>query len=541
MPDWLFDNFLFGTWPGRWLARNTFGEFTTTLSIGISLVSSALFMLDERARKLGRPVSQRVERAVCLTLTLLSFFVYYDFFNPNTRYHNYYHRHEFYHYYLGSKYFDEIGYDRLYTCTAVAEVEAGRRSAIERADIRVLGGSNLVVPMRETFVLTDPDQCKRHFTPERWQAFRTDVEWFYASSRGEYWDKMKKDHGYNPPPVWTMTGQLLASLAPAGDHFFKLLAGIDIVLQLGALLLIRWAFGRRIMAIAAVFWGCNAPASFFFTCGAFLRQDWYFLFVAALCLARKRRFALSGAALTWSTALRAFPVVFFVGVALVMFFDVLRKRRLARDHRNFILGSALSGALLFGASCAVSGVDSYRAFVAHIALHKDTPLTNNMGLEMLITASWSGRMQATIDSRLDDDVQPWKEGYTARKHERRPLQLAIAALVLGWMAWALRGTRRLWAGMALSLPLMMSLLNLTCYYYCFFIAGATLVALCPALAPAYLALAGASQVLAIRFHWFDDQHVALSLLFYAFALSTLYAVSRPLRARRYAARAWNQI
>jgi len=536
LPDWLFDNFLFGLWPGSWLGRNVFSAFTTSLSIGMSLAASGLFMLAERARRLGRPVPERWERGVCVALTALSFLVYYDFFNPNTRYQNYYHRHEFYHYYLGSKYFDEIGYHRLYTCTAIAEVEAGRRREIERAEIRDLGGSNLAVPMRETFVLSEPDRCKRHFTGERWQAFKADVEWFHASARGEYWDKMKLDHGYNPPPVWTMTGQLFANLAPAGDRFFKLLAALDILLQLGALLLIRWAFGRRIMTVAAVFWGCNAPASFHFTCGAFLRQDWYFLFVAALCLARKRRFALSGAALTWSAGLRIFPVVAFVGIALVMLFDVLRKRRLRSDYRRFILGSALSGALLFGASCAVTGVDAWRAFAAHIGMHKDTPLTNNMGLEMLLTASAEGRMAVTVDSRLDDDVQPWKEGYVARKHARRPLQIAISALVLGWMAWALSRVKLVWLGMALSLPLMMSLLNLTCYYYCYFVAGAALVLWCPALAPAYLALAAASQVLATRFYWFDDQHVALSVLFYSFALSTLYAVSRPITRLAWSAR-----
>jgi hypothetical protein len=305
---------------------------------------------------------------------------YFDFFVPNTRYDDYYHRHEFYHYYLGSKYFNEIGYDRLYTCTAIAEVEAGRRREIERASIRDLGGTNQVVPMAATFVLSDPDRCKRHFSPERWAAFKADVEWFYSVSRGDYWDKMKQDHGYNPPPVWTMTGRLLASLAPAGDHFFKLLASIDVLLQLGAVLLIGWAFGLRQMAIATVFWGCNAPASFTWTCGAFLRQDWYFSFVAALCLARKRHFALSGAALTWSTALRIFPVLAFSGVTIVMLLDVLKKRRLRRDYLRFILGSALAASLLFGASCAADGVDAYRAFAAHIGLHKDTPLTNNMGL-----------------------------------------------------------------------------------------------------------------------------------------------------------------
>ena len=96
-----------------------------------------------------------------------------------------------------------------------------------------------------------------------------------------------------------------ASHRPATD-FSKLLSAIDVLLQIGVVLLIRWAFGWRTMAIATVFWGCNAPANFYWTGGAFLRQDWFFLLVAALCFAKKRYFALAGAALTWSALLRIF-------------------------------------------------------------------------------------------------------------------------------------------------------------------------------------------------------------------------------------------
>jgi hypothetical protein len=532
LPEGVFDGLLFRPWPGRWLANGNWSAFCVSLSIGLSLGASALFMLDERLRRLGRPISPRLSRAVCVALTALSFLVYFDFFNPNTRYRDYYHRHEFYHYYLGSKYFDEIGYDRLYTCTAIAEVEAGHGEEIRQRDIRDLGAKNLIVPMTETFVFSDPERCKRHFSAARWQAFRADVAWFGSVSRGAYWDGMRTDHGYNPPPVWTMTGKLIASLAPAGDHFFKLLALLDVLLQLGALLLIGWAFGLRIMTIASVFWGCNAAADFVFTGGAFLRQDWYFLLVAALCLARRRHFAASGAALTWSTALRVFPIVTFAGVALIVLFDVLRKRRLRADYRRFIAGSAIAGGLLFATSCAVSGVGSYPAFVQHIRLHQGTPLTNNMGLEMLITHDWDARLRFTTDDRFDDPVQPWKEAYTAHARARRPLLLLLSAIELAWMAWALHRTKLLWVGMALSLPLSFSLLNVACYYQCQFIIGAALVALSPALGPAYLALAAASQVLATRFYWIDDRFTALSLLFFAFTLCSLYAVSRPMRRAR---------
>lgn len=530
LPDWLFDNFLFREWPGRWLADSAFKQFTTSVSIASSLGSSALFLLEQRARRLGHPVSRRATTAACLIITTLSFLVYFDFFNPNTRYHAYYHRHEFYHYYMGAKYQAELGYDRLYTCTAVAEIEAGRGARLARLDIRDLGAKNLLVPMSETFVYSEPERCKRHFTRERWSAFSRDVAWFEQVSRGDYWDRMRIDHGYNPPPVWTMTGKLLADLAPAGDRFFKLLAGIDVLLQLGALLLIAWAFGLRTMTMASVFWGCNAAAEFHWTGGAFLRQDWYLLLVAAVCSARKRHYALSGVALTWSATLRVFPVLFFAGPAILIAIDLYRTRRLRREYRRFVLGSAFAGAALLVTSSAVCGVRAYPAFVEHIRLHKDTPLTNNMGLEMLLTHTWSGRMQLTLDPRLDDSVQPWKEGYSARARALRPLLLGVTLLELAWMAWALRRTKQLWMGMALCLPLTQSLLTLTCYYQATFVVAAVLVRSSPALGPAYLALAAGSQVLGTRFHWIDDEYAAQSLLFYAFALSTLYALSRPVPA-----------
>jgi hypothetical protein len=536
LPHWVFDNFLFNEWPGRWFAAENWRQFTLGFSIGLSLLASGLLMLEQRARRIGYIIPERVRKAVYVGFALLAFLTYFDFGNPNTRWPAYYHRHEFYHYYMGSKYFDEIGYKRLYTCTAIAEVEAGRGAQVKELGIRDLEGHNSILPTGETYVFSDPSQCKSHFSDARWRDFKTDVAWFESVARGNYWDKMRTDHGYNPPPVWTMAGKLLASLAPAGDHFFKLLACIDVLLQLGALLMLGWAFGLRSMAIAAVFWGCNAPANFYWTGGAFLRQDWFFFFVAALCLARKRKFALSGAALSWSSLLRIFPIVTFAGVALIILFDLIRKRRLRPDYRNFILGSSLAACLLIGVSSAVSGVDSYTAFAKHISSHKGTPLTNNMGLETILAHGWDGRMIFTLDERLDDSVQGWKQGYTARTAALQPLRLLIAAAVFAWLAWALRRTKLLWVGMALSVPLLMSVLSLTCYYYAFFVAPAVLVLLIPALGPAYLALAAASQILLTRFYWIDDQYAAESWLFYAFALSTLYALSRPFSLARL--RAW---
>ena len=531
-PDWLFDNFLFHEWPGRWFAGKVWHQFCIAATIALSLAASGLWMLERRALRLGCAPPERRRKAIAITLGALAFLAYFDFFNPNTRYPDYYHRHELYHYYLGAKYSRELGYKRLYACTAIAEVELGFGAHIRQARMTDLSGHNLIVPMERSMVFSDPGQCTRHFSAVRWQAFKADVSWFERHSRGDYWERMRIDHGYNPPPVWTMTGKLFANLAPAGDHFFKLLAALDVALQLGALLLLGWAFGWRIMAVAAVFWGCCGPANFFWTGGAFLRQDWYFDLVAALCLARKRKFALSGAALSWSTLLRVFPVVMFVGAGMCMLCDVLRKRRLVAEYRRFLLGAGLAAGALVGASAWVCGVDAYPAFVDHIRSHHETQLTNNMGLETILAHDWQGRMRFTTDERLDDAMQPWKEHHAARLQLLRPVWLLICAAVAGWQLWALQRTRLLWVGMALSVPLLMCVLDLTCYYYVFCVALAPLVRLRHELAPAYLALAGASQVLLGRFYFIDDRYVAESWLFCAFAACVLYALSRPFSVGR---------
>jgi hypothetical protein len=311
-----------------------------------------------------------------------------------------------------------------------------------------------------------------------------------------------------------------------------MLAALDVLLQLGALLLIGWAFGLRCLAVAAVVWGCNGAANFYWTGGAFLRQDWYFALILALCLARKRKFFWSGAALTWSALLRVFPVVFFAGVGVIVVLRTLRTRQLHADHRRFLLGSVLAALVLGGASAVVSGPHAYAAFAERIRSHEHTRLTNNMGLPVLLAHSWQNRMQFTFDDRLDDPVQIWKESHAARLAALHPLWLVLCAGVFAWLAWALSKTRLLWVGMALSVALLVCVLDLTCYYYVFFVALVPLIRLRPQLAPAFLALAGASQALLAQLYWIDDRYFAQSLLFCSLAACVLHAFSRPLAVSR---------
>src|SRR5262249_9085757 len=159
----------------------------------------------------------------------------------------------------GSKYSKELGYNRLYECSAAAEIDLGRERNVYGRELRDLR-ENLIKPNSDPTVKKHIEECKPRFTPERWASFKKDVDWFAKAmggprADGSYWTDGQKDHGYNPPPVWTMAGKFFGSFGVADDGFFKVLAGLDVMMHVGTVLLLNWAFGWRVMAIGTIFWG----------------------------------------------------------------------------------------------------------------------------------------------------------------------------------------------------------------------------------------------------------------------------------------------
>lgn len=539
-------------WGNPIFEKDSWEILTRGFRIFLAMTGALALIYEIRARRMGERIPERTRRRLAWLFTVLAFGVYFDFGNPNTRYSEYYHRHELYHYYLGSKYFQEVGYTRLYECSLIAEVENGRLDQVKNREVRDLR-VNLIKPVSETYILKDPDQCKKHFTKERWDTFKREIDWFYRSAAGSYWEGMQKDHGYNPPPVWSMTGKFFGSFHEASDGFFKVLASIDVLLHLGIVLLLNWAFGWRVMAVCTVFWGANAPADFYWTGGAFLRQDWLFFLVAAVCCARKRYFFLAGFALTWSALLRIFPGVFVVGWAIIIGLYLIQSirrgppkipgdnappllRYLHPDHRRVIAGCVVALATLVPASIVVCGAESYKEFYHHtLKTHQNTPLTNHMGLESMVVHNWEGRMRFGRDDNLSDPFEGWKKGRIERFRKLKPLFIGIVLAVFAWTVWALRRTKLLWVGTALSLPIVMCLTNLTCYYYCMFLIGGVLVAARPQLGVPFLVTSGIGKMLQYSpagFYWVDDRWVAESWLYFLLCLILLAGYSRPFSLER---------
>jgi hypothetical protein len=489
---------------------------------GIALSAAGLSIYEAQAIKQNKSVRKCWAKGIGAALSILAVASYFRF--GDFGYEDYYHRHEFFHYYLGSKYDRELGYERLYACAALAQADSGQANEVKARKLRNLATDHL---QNAQEVLDHPDECRSRFkTPERWEAFKADVKVFRNTSNLQYWNDMQKDHGYNPPPVWTVMGHILSSLHPASPGYFKLLAGIDIAFFAGMFYAIFWAFGWRVMCVSIIFWGCQLPAEYFWTGGAFMRQDWVFWLVLSGCLVRKRYYALGGAAFAYSTLLRVFPGLLIAGWVVVALTHLWKKKRMAPQHMRVMIGGIAATAILVPVSIAFSGAHSYPEFYKHIQVHNNTPLTNNMGLPTVLAQGYEGRMEVVRDEKLLDPFSKWKDMRRERLKAFLPLRIVLlAALGLAFVKVVSR-VKSLWIAQALSLVWGVFAIEVTCYYYSMFILAAFLSRLRRGVEQWVLAVAGISNLLVVNkylSYYYDLRYTWQSILFCVFAVSLLFA------------------
>jgi hypothetical protein len=500
-------------------------------AIVASLAIACVVYESHRLRR-NRPVSEASKRVVALVVAAAAVLCYFTGFKYT--YPPYWHHSDLYHYYMGAKYFPELGYHGLYRCTAVAQDQlgtvtwkheaTGQRFRLDMSSevrgpekrIRNLGGDNLLVPLGD--VLEHPDRCTSRFSPERWKAFKDDVAFFRIVADKAYWEGMQQDHGYNPPPVWTILGSFFSNLRPASARYMQVLAGLDMIYLAGAFAMTWWAFGWRVFAVAVIFWGCQAAAPAPWTAGAFLRQDWFFYLIASACLARKRCFKLAGASIVYAGLLRIFPILIVVGWLTVAGAYVIRRGRLARSHRDVMVGGLLAAAVIVPLSLYVAGSGSYYEFYRHtLNFYDRTPLTNHMGLPVLIShefrgAAGSSRMEYTVDQKLADPFETWKRMRSERYDRYRWLGFVITVMSGAFFIRVVYRIRPLWIAGSLAQMFIVLGAQLTSYYYSFLVLSALLTRARRSLEVPLFAFVILSQLIFWLLPWNDDRYGALTLL-----------------------------
>lgn len=352
-------------------------DFTYLKRMNIFLALLAMLLVAWRAwGRAPHALSRRGYLGGLAGLCVASLTVYMNFFSFHGE-RTWVHLHDVAHYYLGAKYFDELGYENLYTAMLRAEVETSPGPLGPR-EVRDLSNNELV-PMRE--LLLRSDEVKASFTPERWEDWKRDVAVF-RDQLGPQFASLYIDHGFNPTPLWPVMGGSLARLVPAGSRTgVWLLALLDPLLLLAAFAAVVWAFGWEAALLGVVEFCLVYGASFGWTGGAFLRYVWFTCVVACLCCLRKERFATAGVLLAVAATLRVFPAFFAVPLALQGAWSLVKERRLPRPQAHFFAGLAAAGVLLFALSGAQGrGFEAWGEFRQNMGKHMDTVSPNIVGL-----------------------------------------------------------------------------------------------------------------------------------------------------------------
>lgn len=383
---------------------------------------------------------------------------------------------DLFHYYVGSKYFQEIGYTRLYACVARAEAESDDEAvshAAKRRTIRDLETNELVASRNYFF---SENYCKERFSAARWESFKSDIG-FFRDRLQDLWELAQIDHGFNPSPVWILAGGLASGAVALSDNAITGLVLLDVILLLGSVALIAWAFGLPTAAFAAIASTASGGIDWSWAGGGMLRLDWFFMAVLSVCAMKREHYLLAGAALGYAAALRVFPAIFALGPFIGLLYAMIKRQREQKiAYGKFFAGMALSSAVLVAAVAALYGTDSLRAFADNTRKHSAVVSTNNVGLRTVLTYRPDTAVRNSIDVQAREAHLYWKweEAKAEAKKNVVPAYLAVVAVCLPLFVLAVvsGGT---WQSVALGatfIPFAWS--EMSNYYYLFLLVVATL-------------------------------------------------------------------
>ena len=328
-----------------------------------------------------------------------------------------------FHYYLGSKYFDELGYFDIYEQTVAADRDSG--GPLARPDlIRDLHTYTRVGPE-----VLDTVQRSPGWTDARWAEFQADLDSLRPELSTIYWFDVLRDRGYNATPPWnTVAGWMTNALSVKRGAHRRLIKAVDIA----GLAAVLWVFlrvfgGVRTGLFLAAFWAFPATGGRFL--GTLVQYDWFVVLCLAGAAAATRRRGWLGFLLGVATAMRVFPVVFLGGALAWTAVQLYDHRRLPAGTARFA-GGYLAALLLAGVlgSIGPRGVDAWPEFAAKIHVHNQHHRFGNarVGLAHILTGT------GLSHDRPGEQVRP------ENLERRAPERLALSGLLVLLLGLALR-------------------------------------------------------------------------------------------------------
>jgi len=348
--------------------------------------------------------------------------------------HQPFHFSEFFHYYLGSKYFRELGYLGLYDCTTLADREIASE---EHSPPRITA---YVRDLEDVLRDRPADEAARRcetverprFSTDRWAAFKADARELRRMVPDGWWNGVVRDAGFNPPPSWVVVASAIANLIPirwGSTPTYLLATSIDLLLIGATFLAIRAAFGWTSAVIASVYFGASFIASYGWNGGAFLRFTWIASVAFGLAAVKRKQWLLAGSLFGLAACDRVFPAAFAVGAAIPIAFQSLRSRDARIVLLKFVGGLGASTVGLVIVSSAVFGIAPWLLFFVRILKHGDVYYVMHIGLKKVLTFRDWVPAQNFFDHEGMVRFHDWNLRLRTTWGQMRPIAILVQALV----------------------------------------------------------------------------------------------------------------
>ena len=383
--------------------------------------------------------------------------------------HEPFHFHEFFHYYLGSKYFHDLGYLGIYDCTTLADSEIASEENVPPR----IGG---YVRNLEDVLVDKPysdavDHCRNdvrpHISDTRWASFEHDIRELHRLVPDDWWNSAVFDAGFNPPPSWVVMSSAVANVIPirvGRVPTYLLATSIDLALILACFVALRSAFGATTAVFAAIYFGSSFISSYGWNGGAFLRFTWVTAVVLSLAAMKRERWALAGVFLGFATCDRLFPAGFALGALVPLAYRAIGSPAHRRAALRLGAGFAAVVSVLFVASTAVFGLSSWAVFFARIIKHGDVYYVMHIGLKKVLTfRDWVPRQNFNGHDGLAR-FHDWNLRLRATWATMRPVALVLQLLAALGAALASIRMRPYEAALMCGLVFMFAF-NLPANYY----------------------------------------------------------------------------
>jgi hypothetical protein len=439
-------------------------EWTVPLVVGVFLLST--YLPDPAAVDTGRPYSEWVKvwlsvggiglvlvwkllpggfgQRLLIALTLIAG-INYARYTPDVVGKSV-DAYDLIHYYLGAKYFDDLGYYDLYPAALLADAEAGaynQRSTYYRAQDAERGYRERV-PVREG--IERGKQVRERMGPAKWKQFEHDflvLQRHHRLGRG-LWHELINDRGFNGTPAWLVVGRPIAKLFPV--ELIKALCYLDFFLLALALFALAWAYGWVTACFALFFLFITYSLRWPYVTWAFLRYDWVSALMIGMALLKRNPwktdkplvpYAIAGVLTGYAGLVRLFPVVwmfgpFMKGVASLLkpSAEPLGKRA---DRRMLVMGAAFLAMLVVqeGTAAGCYGTDAIKTHAGNIAEHIKPEELSSRRIGFALALTYDGRAEPKwLPHKRKIAI---KEGSTERN--------VVALIILGILGWALRRRR----------------------------------------------------------------------------------------------------